>query len=81
MISTDDVRRLLQAEGKDAVLVVIEGRTEVIGGGQLESEQYRGALEVVTRDDLVARVGAQPSDRELEEQASTLDAEVSQLGG
>jgi hypothetical protein len=81
MISTDDVRRLLQAEGKDAVLVVIEGRAEVISGGQLESEQYRGALEVVTRDDLVGRVGAQPSDRELEEQASTLDAEVSQLGG
>lgn len=81
MISADDVRQLLKAEGKDAVLVVIEGRTEVISGGQLESDQYRGALEVVTRDDLVSRIGAEPSDREVDEQASALDTEVSELGG
>ncbi|MCT7657534.1 hypothetical protein [Mycobacterium deserti] len=81
MISVDDVRQLLQADGKDAVLVLIEGRTEVISGGRLESDQYRGALEVVSRDDLVSRVGADPSDHELTELASTLDAEVSELGG
>jgi hypothetical protein len=81
MISVDDVRQLLQAEGKDAVLVLIEGRTEVISGGQLESDRYRGALEIVSRDNLVSRIGTEPSERELAEQASTLDAEVSELGG
>lgn len=81
MISTDDVRRLLEIDDDDAVLVVIEGRAEVIAAGELESEQYRGALEVLRRDDLVDRIGTEPSERELQEQAATLDAEVSELGG
>lgn len=81
MISTDDVRRLLQSDDKDAVLVLVEGRTEVIGAGQLASEPYRGALEVISRDDLVNRVGQDPSEHELAEQAAILDAAVSELGG
>jgi hypothetical protein len=47
-IVTDDVRRLLQSDRPDSVLVLVEGRTEVIGASQLASEQYRGALEVVS---------------------------------
>jgi hypothetical protein len=81
MVSTDDVRRLLQAEGKDAVLVLVEGRTEVITAGQLGSEEYRGALEIVARDDLVNRIGTEPSEHELAEQAAMLDAAISELGG
>ena len=54
-ISTDDVRALLAADEADAVLVLVEGRTEVIGAGQLASEPYRGALEVITREDLAKR--------------------------
>jgi hypothetical protein len=80
-ISAEDVRRLLRADGDDAVLVLIEGRTEVVGASDLKSEQYRGALEVVTREDLVGRIGADPSEREVTEQAATLDAEISELGG
>ncbi|MGV0642041.1 hypothetical protein [Mycolicibacterium sp. XJ879] len=80
-ISTDDVRRLLQAEEKDATLVLVEGRTEVIGAGQLASEQYRGALEVISHEDLLGRLGADPSERELTEQATILDSAVSELGG
>ncbi|MGV0716120.1 hypothetical protein ABQE93_12020 [Mycolicibacterium sp. XJ662] len=80
-ISTDDVRRLLQADGDHVILVLVEGRAEVIGAGQLASEKYRGALEVVSREDLVARIGADPSERELTEQATILDAAVSELGG
>ncbi|WP_102145335.1 hypothetical protein [Mycobacterium hubeiense] len=80
-ISTDDVRRLLQAEERGAVLVLVEGRTEVIAAGRLASEQYRGALEVISRDELVKRVGADPSEHELAEQAAILDSAISELGG
>lgn len=81
MISAQDVRALLESEEKNAVLVVIEGRVEVIGAGRLASADYRGALEVVARDDLVQRIGDSPSDREIEEQAAQLDTAVSELGG
>ncbi|MGA5463340.1 hypothetical protein [Mycobacterium sp. NPDC050041] len=79
-VSADDVRRLQSAEG-DAVLVLIEGRAEVVTAEQLTSDEYRGALEVITHGDLTARLGDDPSDRELTEQAAILDAEVSELGG
>ena len=81
MIAADDVRRLLAADEKDAILVVLEGRAEVIGAGKLASDEYRGALEVVARDDLVQRLGESPSDREIDEQAAALDTAVSELGG
>jgi hypothetical protein len=80
-INTDDVRRLLAAEESDAVLVLVEGRTEVIGAGQLASEPYRGALEVASRDDVAKRLGEAPSEHDLAEQASLLDSAVNELGG
>jgi hypothetical protein len=81
-ISADDVRRLLTNEDPDAVLVLIEGRTEVIGQQDTDSAQYRGALQVITRDDLLHRIGGSDlSDRTMEEQAAILDATVSELGG
>ena len=63
------------------VLVVVEGRVDVIGAGRLASADYRGALEVVSREDLVNRIGETPSDREIEEQAAQLDTAVTELGG
>jgi hypothetical protein len=54
---------------------------EVIGAGQLASEQYRGALEVISRDDLVKRLGDVPSEHDVAEQAAVLDTAVSELGG
>ncbi|OBG23955.1 hypothetical protein A5765_18115 [Mycolicibacterium celeriflavum] len=81
MISAEDVRALLRSDEKDPVLVVVEGRVEVIGAGRLASTDYRGALEVVSRDDLVKRIGETPSDREIDEQAAQLDTAVSELGG
>jgi hypothetical protein len=80
-ISTDDVRRTLAADEADAVLVLVEGRTEVIGAGQLASEPYRGALEVITREDLAKRLGDAPSDHDVAEQAALLDAAVNEMGG
>ncbi len=81
-ISTDDVRRLLQADA-DASLVMIEGRTEVITRDVLGSDAYRGALEVISRAELLERTGgaAELSDAEVSAQATALDTAVSELGG
>jgi hypothetical protein len=82
MISADDVRQLLQDENPDAVLVVLEGRTAVIAQSESDTPQYRGALQVITRDDLLQRIGAADlSDRVIEEQAAILDTTVAELGG
>ncbi len=81
MITTDDVRRLLLSNEPDSVLVFVEGRAEVIGSDQLGSEKYRGALELVTRADLVKRLGDAPSPHDIAEQASLLDSAVSEQGG
>ncbi|BBY31890.1 hypothetical protein [Mycolicibacterium sediminis] len=79
--TSEDLRRLLDADD-ESVLVLIEGRTEVIGSDDVEDEEYRGALEVISRADLVERLdGEDPSDHEVEEQAATLDATVDELGG
>jgi hypothetical protein len=80
-ISSDDVRRLLQSDEPDTVLVLVKGRTEVIGSGQLASDQYRGALEVISRDDLAKRLGDTPSEHDVAEQAALLDSAVSEMGG
>jgi hypothetical protein len=80
-ISAQDVHSLLTGE-PDAVLVVLEGRAAVISAADLHSTQYRGALQVITRDELIARVGGvELSDRQLTELAADLDTAVSELGG
>jgi hypothetical protein len=80
-ISGDDVRQLLQAE-TTAVLVLVEGRIEVVTATELDSDAYRGALEVISREDLLKRTGGtELSEHELAEQAGVLDAAVSELGG
>ena len=80
MITADDLQRLLAAEQKNATMVLVEGRIDVIGAGQLASPDYRGALEVVSREDLVKRLGEAPSDHDVAEQAGVLDAAISDLG-
>jgi hypothetical protein len=81
-ISADDVKQLVQDEDADAVLVLIEGRAEVISQRETYSPRYRGALEIISRADLVERIGAEElSDHELAEQAAILDTTVAELGG
>ncbi len=81
MITPDDVRRLLDGDS-DALLVLIEGRTEVVGAAALDTDDYRGALQVVTRAELVEQAGGEElSDREVSEQAAALETAVSELGG
>jgi hypothetical protein len=81
-ISVTDVRRLLGSRDPEAVLVLIEGRTEVVAARELGSERYRGALRVISRPDLIEQAGGEElSDHEVAEQAAILDTEVSELGG
>ncbi len=81
MVTADDVRRLLGA-GPDAVLVLVEGRVDVVSPAELDTDPYRGALQIITRDELVRGAGGeQLSERELKEQAAELDSAVSELGG
>jgi hypothetical protein len=81
-ISPNDVRRLLDAADSDSLLVLIEGRAEVIAAAALDSDDFRGALTVTSRQKLLDQVGSStPSEHELAEQAGILDAAISTLGG
>jgi hypothetical protein len=81
-IAADDVRRLLDADDTDALLVLIEGQIKIIAPDELESPAYRGALRVVSREELISQNGKTDlSDRELAEQAESLDVAVRNLGG
>lgn len=76
IITKENLRRLLQGED-DAVLVLREGRVHIVSSGDGE-----GGLEVITRADLMGRLGdAEDSDGELAKQAEALDTTVAELGG
>ena len=75
-ITVDHVRSLLEAERGDTALALIAGRVEVVGPDQLA-----GTLEVISRDELVERVGPAPTDDALAEQAAALTTAVQTLGG
>ena len=79
-ITTDDVRALLNADTA-ARLVLIEGRVDVIDAAQLDTDEHRGALEVIDRDALVERLGEDPSAEQLAEQAGALTTSAQSLGG
>ena len=80
-ITTDHVRALLQAEDGGARLGLVGGRVELIAADEIDTDAYRGAFEVITRDDLADRVGTDPTDAVLAEQAEALTVAVHQLGG
>lgn len=81
-IDAEHVRRLLASSDADATLVVIEGRAAVVAPADLDSAEFRGALQVTTRQELVQRVGhAELSDREVSEQAEELETALRNLGG
>lgn len=63
---------------KDLKLLLQSTRPEAT----LDTEALRGALPVVTRDDLLDRVGGWPvDDRDLDEAAATLSSAVDNRGG
>lgn len=81
-ITADDVRSLLDSDLPEASLVLQEGRVHLLGGADLRSRRYAGALFVASREQLRDRfLGREPSARELDEVAAGLRTAVSNLGG
>ncbi len=78
-ITPDHVRSLLGREAGSIVLV--EGRVDVVDAAQLDSDAFRGAIEVISRDDLGKRVGDDPTDDQVEQLAGSLTVAVQQIGG
>jgi hypothetical protein len=64
------------------VLVVLRGRARVVPVDDLRSGGCRGAVEVVSGQDLAEQFGAgEPSGADLDRVASTIEAMVAELGG
>ena len=80
-ITADHLRTLLAADDAEARLGLIGGTVEVIGGADRDSEQYRGALDVISRAELEDRLGGEASDDRLRAQAEALTEVVLNLGG
>ncbi|MFV2121620.1 hypothetical protein ACE14D_25560 [Streptomyces sp. Act-28] len=81
MITPERVEDLLESDAEEPILVVVAGTAVVVPAAALGTDRYRGAVEVVSRRDLVARLGTDTaSRRDLEETAARLDATVAQLG-
>ncbi|MCF6521952.1 hypothetical protein [Streptomyces sp. JJ36] len=81
MITREHVRDLLESPESDATLIVVGGRAEVVSAAELDSDPYRGAVEITSRDDLADELAAgTPPERELDALASRLDAMAARLG-
>ncbi|MGW5904559.1 hypothetical protein ACWFQ6_22695 [Streptomyces althioticus] len=78
MIDEGHVRDLCDAANDDAALVLLEGRARVVD--QPSEEESQGALLVITKRDLVERLGSDPSDQALHDVAGTLSDTVGKLG-
>lgn len=76
VVTADHLRDLLAAPD-GAVLGVAEGQAQVVD----DADEAAGTLELMSRKDLVSRVGAGPSDEALAAEASALTVAAQQLGG
>jgi hypothetical protein len=77
-VPVDGLKRLLQSDRPDAALVLVEGRYVVAD----REEPLSGALPVVTRDELLERLGGRSiTDRDLDEVAAMLSSAVDNRGG
>ncbi|NKY96130.1 hypothetical protein [Nocardiopsis alborubida] len=82
IVRAEHVARLLSTEDGDPVLVVHEGRADVVEEADLDDPSHAGALRVIGRADLLAeRGGARPGPEETEALARRLDTAVRSLGG
>ncbi|KNE80097.1 hypothetical protein AB0B04_13270 [Streptomyces xinghaiensis] len=82
MITHEHVRDLLRSPDQQPVLVLLEGREQVVPAAELDGDRYRGALEIISRDDLTALLPeADPSEHELSEVADRLQTVAAERGG
>ncbi|WP_030543412.1 hypothetical protein [Streptomyces albus] len=81
MITHEHVRDLLRSPDRQPVLVLLEGREQVVPAAELDGDRYRGAVEIISRDDLTALLpDTDPSDHELTEVASRLQTVAAERG-
>jgi hypothetical protein len=82
MITADHVRNLLNRTEGDATLVLLRGRVEVMECADADVECCRGAMTIVSRRDLVERLGGDRlASVDLEAVAAELDSAVTHQGG
>lgn len=82
MITEEHVRDLLRPRDDEPVLVVVRGRARVIPASELDTGEFRGALEVASAKDLERRIGTgSPSDQDITTLAGVLNTTVAELGG
>lgn len=80
-VTADHVRALLEHADEERVLIVIQGRVEVVAAARLRDPAYEGALEVASTQDLDAMSALSPPQRaDPEVLASVLQAAVARLG-
>jgi hypothetical protein len=72
---------LLTSDADDPRLILAAGAVGVVPASALGTGRYRGALEIISREDLVAQLSTDvPSRQHLEPIAARLDSAVAQLG-
>ncbi|MEU3555849.1 hypothetical protein [Streptomyces fragilis] len=76
------VKELLDRPSDDASLVLLEGTAQVVDGAALEGDgAFRGAAVVVTRGELVERLGGtSPDEADLTRTAASLSDSIGKLG-
>ncbi|MDG9687164.1 hypothetical protein QC334_31290 [Streptomyces sp. DH18] len=82
MIDEGLVRELLDAADEDSALVLLEGRARVAGGSDLDGDDFSGAAVVLTRAELVDRLGTSyPAPQDVTLMTSALDDAVGKICG
>ncbi|MGW8066541.1 hypothetical protein ACVV2G_30715 [Streptomyces ziwulingensis] len=75
------LRKLLEAPEDDTVLLLVEGRAQVVEQSALDSDQWRGAAVLVSRAEVVERLGTpSPTDEDVTRLAASLQDAVGKLG-
>jgi len=81
MITPEHVMALLESDADEPTLVVVSGAAAVVPASALATDECRGAIEVISREDLVAQLGTDvASGHDLEAIAARLDADVTRVG-
>ncbi|MFC6090704.1 hypothetical protein [Saccharothrix lopnurensis] len=81
-VKGSDLRELLASSTPDPTLVLVEGGLHIVQVDDLDTDAYRGALLLVSRQELLARgVDENSPDEVLEQQAAAVSTAVDRLGG
>lgn len=81
-IEPSDVRQLLESDLDDPVLVLLAGKPRVVADSARDDDEFRGAMRIVSRDELVSMSGVhEAAEPDLERLAVVLSDTVDKLGG